>query len=165
MNRPYRAPDFSRLVKRIHKEMPFAAIGVDTLAGFPGEDQPAYRNTAALIRDLPISYLHVFPYSARKGTAAAGFSDFVPERVIKERTAELRELGKQKRRAFHESCMGKTFAVLVEGWQSEGKGTVKGLSENYLRVAFHATRLTVNELISVKIESIGEDLLFGRATH
>jgi len=82
---------------------------------------------------------------------------------VRERTAELRELGRQKRRVFYESCLGKTFAVLVEGWQLEGKGTVKGLSENYLRVAFHASRLTPNELISVKIESIGEDMLFGRA--
>jgi threonylcarbamoyladenosine tRNA methylthiotransferase MtaB len=135
------------------------------MAGFPGEDQAAYRNTTALIRDLPISYLHVFPYSARKGTVAAGFSDPVPEPVIKERTAELRDLGRQKRSAFYESCLGKSFTVLVEGWQSEGKGTVKGLSENYLRVAFHASRLNSNELIPVKIESIGKDMLLGRATN
>jgi threonylcarbamoyladenosine tRNA methylthiotransferase MtaB len=165
MNRTYTARDFAGLVARIHEEMPLAAIGVDTMAGFPGEGHAAYQNTAALIRDLPISYLHVFPYSARKGTVAAEFPDRVPEQVIKERTAELRELGRRKRRAFYESCLGETFAVLVEDWQSEREGMVKGLSENYLRVAFHASRLTPNELIPVKIDGIGEDKLFGRAVN
>ena len=73
--------------------------------------------------------------------------------------------GKQKRRAFYESCLGKTFAVLVEGWQSEGKGTVKGLSENYLPVAFHASRLAFNEMIPVKVERIGGEMLFGRTAN
>jgi threonylcarbamoyladenosine tRNA methylthiotransferase MtaB len=163
MNRTYTARDFMRLVERIHEKMPHAAIGVDTIAGFPDEDRNAYRNTAALVRDLPISYLHVFPYSARKGTAAAGFSDRVPRQVVKERAAELRELGLQKRRAFHESCLGKIFAVLVEGWQSKEDGTVKGLSENYLRVAFTASRLTPNDLVPIKMEAVMEQFVFGRS--
>ncbi len=163
MNRSYTARGFMQLVERIHERMPHAAIGVDTMAGFPGEDDTAYRNTAALIRDLPISYLHVFPYSARKGTAAAGFSDQIPRQVIKERAAELRQLGLQKRHTFYESCLGRTFMVLVEGWQSKEDMTVRGLSENYLRVVFAASRLTPNDLVPIKMEAVTEQFVFGRS--
>ncbi len=162
MNRSYTVRDFVRLVEQIRKKLPHAAIGVDAMAGFPGEDHDAYLNTAALIRDLPISYLHVFPYSARMGTAAAGFPDRVPAPVIKERTAELRELGRQKRQAFYESCVGETFMVLVEGWQSKEKRTVKGWSANYVPVACTVSRLTPNDFIPIKVETVTEHGVFGR---
>jgi len=72
MNRHYTSKEFEGLVRSIHLKIPFAAIGLDIMAGFPGEGDTAYRNSYSLIRDLPVSYLHVFPFSPRKGTSAAG---------------------------------------------------------------------------------------------
>jgi threonylcarbamoyladenosine tRNA methylthiotransferase MtaB len=89
MNRDYTAQEFARLVEQIRERVPLAAIGVDTMAGFPGEDAQAYQNTLSLIQDLPVSYLHVFPYSPRKGTAAAGFSGQVDQKVIRGRASKL----------------------------------------------------------------------------
>ncbi|MBW2609194.1 MAG: tRNA (N(6)-L-threonylcarbamoyladenosine(37)-C(2))-methylthiotransferase MtaB [Deltaproteobacteria bacterium] len=163
MNRHYTAREFAGLVERIHKNIPMAAIGVDTMAGFPGEDQRAYQNTFSLINDLPVSYLHVFPFSPREGTAAAGFPDQVDQQVIKKRTGELRDLGKRKREAFYRSCLGKEFQVLVEGRVSERENMVRGLSDNYLQVAFPSSRFIKNSMVTVRMEGISEDGIIGKS--
>ncbi|MFH1349853.1 MAG: tRNA (N(6)-L-threonylcarbamoyladenosine(37)-C(2))-methylthiotransferase MtaB [Pseudomonadota bacterium] len=146
MNRTYTAGEFKSLIELIHKRIPLAAIGVDVMAGFPGEDDRAYQNTFVLIRGLPVSYLHVFPFSPREGTAAARFPGQVNEKVVKSRTAELRHMGQKKKTVFHESCIGKGFLVLAEGWESEERKMVKGLSDNYLKVLFPSQELIKNEL-------------------
>ncbi|MFH1952953.1 MAG: tRNA (N(6)-L-threonylcarbamoyladenosine(37)-C(2))-methylthiotransferase MtaB, partial [Pseudomonadota bacterium] len=161
MNRAYKAMEFAKLVEDIHERVPLAAIGVDVMAGFPGEDDRAYRNTFSLVRDLPVSYLHVFPFSPRAGTPASGFDGRVNEKEIKRRTEELRELGRKKREAFYRSCLGKSFMVLAEGWESEEKKMIKGLSDNYIRVLFLSPRLIKNEMVSVVIERWDNQGVFG----
>ena len=160
MNRRYTSKQFATRIERIHEGMPLAAIGVDVMAGFPGEDERAYKNTFSLIRDLPVSYLHVFPFSARKGTAASTFRDQVKKDLIKKRAKELRDLGKRKREAFYRSCLGKEFSVLAEGWHSAGEEMIRGLSENYLPVIFHSSMLVKNRLLKIRLEDIrGADVL------
>jgi len=161
MNRRYTAQVFSRLVEQIRERLPLAAIGVDTMAGFPGEDHRAYQNTLSVIQDLPVSYLHVFPYSPRKGTAAARFSDQVDQKLTKERTRKLRKLGREKKESFYRSCVGEVFSVLTEGRVSQDKARAKGLSENYLPVTFPSARFSKNRLVTVKIEGLGENNVMG----
>ena len=161
MNRKYTSGEFKALVARIHDRVPLAAIGVDTMVGFPGEDRRAYENTRSVIHDLPISYLHVFPYSPREGTPAAGFPDQVQDRVIKERAQELRTLGQKKRVDFYRSCLGKAFLVLTEGWASKEKGMIKGFSDNYLPVRFQSAGLIKNEIVRVRVENLGENYVTG----
>ena len=161
MNRPYMAEEFANLIDRIHKTLPLAAVGVDTMAGFPGEDDLSFENTFKLIKDLPISYLHVFPYSPRKGTPASGFTGQVDGKVIKARARRLRSLGHKKRKVFYGSCIGETFSVLTEGWQSEEKKMIKGLSDNYLPVVFPSSKLVKNDLVDLRIDSLGEGYLNG----
>lgn len=162
MNRDYRAAEFARLVEDVHERIPLAAIGVDVMAGFPGEADRAYRNTLSLVRDLPVSYLHVFPFSPRAGTPAAGFDGRVDEKEVKARTEELRKLGREKREAFYRSCLGGTFMVLAEGWESQEKKMIKGLSDNYLRVLFPSARLIRNEMVPVVMESVAADRILGK---
>jgi threonylcarbamoyladenosine tRNA methylthiotransferase MtaB len=154
MNRHYTPARFGRLVEEIHAKMPLAAIGVDIMAGFPGENDQAYLNTDALIRDLPVSYLHVFPYSPREGTAASRLRGRVLQKKVKERTRALRELGQEKRETFYRSCLGRTFMVLAEGWESEPENLVKGLSDNYLKVFFQSPDFMKNEMIPVILERL-----------
>ena len=163
MNRGYTAQEFSRLVEQIRESIPLAAIGVDTMAGFPGEGLQAYQNTLSLLQDSPVSYLHVFPYSPRKGTAAARFSGQVDQKLTKERARKLRRIGREKRESFYRSCVGEVFSVLIEGWASQEKQQVKGLSDNYLPVAFPSARLQKNRLVSVRIEGLGENSVIGTA--
>jgi threonylcarbamoyladenosine tRNA methylthiotransferase MtaB len=165
MNRHYTTQEFSNLVERIHRRIPLAAIGADVMAGFPGEDLQAFQNTLSLIQDLPISYLHVFPFSPRKGTKAAGFSGHVDQGTIKERAAQLRSLGQRKRETFYRSCLGKEFLSLAEGWESEEKKLMKGMTDNYLPAVFPSSQDLKNQLVPVVMKSFEKGKVVGRITN
>jgi threonylcarbamoyladenosine tRNA methylthiotransferase MtaB len=161
MNRKYSSQEFAHLIEMIHSRIHLAAVGVDVMAGFPGEDESAFHNTLALIRGLPISYLHVFPFSPRRGTPAASFSDRVSEKNIKERAERLRILGQEKRLSFYRSCLGKELLVLAEGWETEEKKRIRGFTENYVPVLFPATRLVRNEMVPVLLRSLEKNQVTG----
>jgi threonylcarbamoyladenosine tRNA methylthiotransferase MtaB len=163
MNRNYTSEDYARLVESIHSQIPLAAIGVDLMAGFPGEEDKAHRNTYDLVKDLPVSYFHVFPFSPRPRTAAWDFKDKVDEREIKTRAEALRVLGQKKRESFYRSCTGNTFQVLAEGTDRSGMGMIKGLSDNYLPVLFHFPSEIKNEMIPVRIDKVEKLTVFGSA--
>ena len=96
MNRTYPAAVFEKVVRTLHEWIPDVAIGVDVMTGFPGEDPVAHRNSYSLIRALPVSYLHVFPFSPRPGTRAWDFEGRIDPETLKERAAELRSTGPRK---------------------------------------------------------------------
>lgn len=134
MNRHYSPEQFAGIIHEIRSSMPLAAIGLDVMSGFPGESEEAHENTLALIGSLPITYLHVFPYSDRPGTAAAAMGPKVEQAVVKERTARLRALGREKRAVFHRLCLGGEFEVLFETPFKEDPSLMRGTSDNYLPV-------------------------------
>ncbi|MFW5636699.1 MAG: tRNA (N(6)-L-threonylcarbamoyladenosine(37)-C(2))-methylthiotransferase MtaB [Thermodesulfobacteriota bacterium] len=161
MGRPYTRADFGNLVHRIRTQIPDAAIGADVLVGFPGEDDSAFSNTFDLIRELSITYLHVFPFSPRKGTPAAVFSDQVSVDTVKERCRQLRELGDIKKKAFLEGFPGETVTVLVESKRDRKIGKLKGIASNYLTVLFNGADELQNSLVEVKIEAVKGNVLIG----
>ncbi|MDZ7696873.1 MAG: tRNA (N(6)-L-threonylcarbamoyladenosine(37)-C(2))-methylthiotransferase MtaB [Deltaproteobacteria bacterium] len=156
MNRHVTQKEFARLVETIHARIPRAAIGVDVMAGFPGEDPIAHGNTCSLIRDLPVSYLHVFPFSPRPGTSAASFQNRVDPGLVKERAAQLRALGRKKRLQFYASCLDDRFDVLIETWHDQEKGRVKGTSDNYLPVIFPSDTLHQGQLIRLCVAGVSD---------
>jgi len=164
MNRRYGRADFARVVRAIRDEIPQAGIGVDVMAGFPGEDEKAHGNTKALLRDLPVSYLHVFPYSPRKGTPASRFREQVEPSRIKERAAALRNLGNRKKRAFQEACLDRVFEILVERGGAEEGGLCEGTSENYLTVRFPLAGARIGDLVPVRTELSVRGALVGSPT-
>lgn len=151
MGRPYTRHQFAQVIHRIHAKIPQAAIGVDVMAGFPGETQEAFSNTYQLIADLPVTYLHVFPFSPRKGTPAADFKPKVPERITKERCRDLRELGEKKRKAFYHTLIGQKVNLLVE---THRKGVAKGLSDNYVPIELMGANVPKNSVVTVRIDRI-----------
>jgi len=161
MGRPYTRQAFIDLVVKINKIMPDAAIGADTLIGFPGESDDAFENTYNLINDLPLSYLHVFPYSARPGTPAAGFADKIPQAVIKDRCEQMRRLGLVKRERFYRQFVGQRLPLLIETKRNDASGLLKGISSNYLPVLIAGGDELKNKIIDVRIEKMGENRLFG----
>jgi threonylcarbamoyladenosine tRNA methylthiotransferase MtaB len=162
MNRPYGPREFARLIENIHRKMPLAAIGVDIMAGFPGENRQAFQNTLDLIADLPVSYVHVFPFSPRKRTPAAQFAPRVNTKTIKERAASLREIGQKKRQVFYQSCLGKEFPVLVEKCRSKEEKMVAGITDNYLPVIFPSSKVSQNSFILVFLKELRGNALLGR---
>jgi threonylcarbamoyladenosine tRNA methylthiotransferase MtaB len=161
MKRPYRAIDFRNLVAKIRRRIPDAAIGVDTLIGFPGETDAAFSNTYELIRESPITYLHVFPFSARPGTPAARYPDRVPSSVLKKRCAQMRELGKTKRLNFYKQFIGKRLEILVETTRHTSTGLLKGLASNYIPVLIDAGDAHKNQLRTVGVEKLAGNALIG----
>jgi threonylcarbamoyladenosine tRNA methylthiotransferase MtaB len=104
------------------------------IVGFPGETEERFNHTYGLIESLPFSYLHVFPFSKRKGTPAFEFPQGVNEREIKKRAETMRELGKQKRQTFYRQFLNQELSVLVEDRKEKETGRWKGLSGNYIHV-------------------------------
>jgi threonylcarbamoyladenosine tRNA methylthiotransferase MtaB len=155
MGRRYTPDVVTALVENLVASVPDIAIGFDVIAGFPGETDDEHRATMDLIRCLPLSYLHVFPYSSRPGTRAAKMPGHLNPATIKARAEELRILGEEKKRAFAGRYVGRQLPVLV---QSEaGNGMVTGLSRNYLTVTFAAPISLKGEELAVRITGINAD--------
>ena len=157
MHRPYTRDDFRALVERILERVPDAAIGVDTLIGFPGETEDAFQNTYDLIESLPVAYLHVFPFSAREGTPAFSFKNQVGSQTIKHRCEQMRQLGAQKRIAFYSRYVGRRVTVLVEDTRDKNSGRLKGLTGNYVPVLVDGPDRLGNTFQEVEIQGVSEE--------
>ena len=160
MRRRYTALDYARLVGRIRRVLPDCGIGVDVIVGFPGETRQHFERTHEFLRDLDVSYLHVFTYSERPDTPAAAMAGQVPVQDRQERNRMLRILGQKKRLAFYQGLVGSTLEVLTEGTVEEGLRY--GLTSNYARVGIPAEGVGENVLLPVTILSTDGDLCRGR---
>jgi threonylcarbamoyladenosine tRNA methylthiotransferase MtaB len=132
MRRPYTAEHYASLVQRITALLPDASIGSDVIVGFPGETQSHFEESAALIRLLPLSHLHVFPYSDRPGTEASGLHPKVDGVAIRERSRIIRDIGAELSRRFRTAQKGTRRRALVvdDGWSA--------VTDNYLKVKLGA---------------------------
>jgi threonylcarbamoyladenosine tRNA methylthiotransferase MtaB len=153
MNRRYTTETFVRVIQKIRTALPHGAIGCDILGGFPGEDEQAAENTFRLIEGLPISYLHVFPYSKRPRTLAAEFKNQVAGPVKAERVARLRELGQQKRQEFYKCHVDTEQNILVERKNKKTR-LLQGFSENYIPVQFRGPAGCIRTVVRVRINRI-----------
>jgi threonylcarbamoyladenosine tRNA methylthiotransferase MtaB len=159
MNRHYDTRFFRQLIERIHGRIPDAAIGLDLITGFPGETEAEFSSTLRLIEELPISHLHVFPFSRRPGTPAASMPDQLPGDLIKARAAQLREVGAQKHRRFAGRFIGTVLDLVVEGGGDHGR--CRGISPNYLAVRFAGGEELQGQRVAVKITGWADGILSG----
>ncbi len=137
MKRRYSADLFRERILKINELIPGCGIGADIITGFPGETEEYFKKSYDLIESLPVSYLHVFTYSERKGTEAFDMENQVPHIVRKERTLALRELSDKKKNEFYTSHIGGTKTVIPEEYNSK-TGLWQGWTEDYIRVKFPA---------------------------
>jgi threonylcarbamoyladenosine tRNA methylthiotransferase MtaB len=154
MHRPYSRKGFRELVLAIRDRMPDAAIGVDILIGFPGESPEAFEHTRALIEALPVTYLHVFPFSPRPGTPAADFPDPVAAGEIKRRCGIMRTLGQAKKAAFYSRFRGRRLRPLIESRRDPATGLLKGVSANYIPVLLTGPDHLQNRLVTARIDGL-----------
>ena len=157
MHRPYSKSFFADLVEKIHKLLPDSAVGVDTLIGFPGESDEAFENTYSLLEQLPISYLHVFPFSPRRGTPAYNYPDKVDSRVIKKRCQKMRTLGNHKRNVSYNKFKGKTLEILIEGRQNKASRILKGTTSNYIPVLVKGEDKLKNTITNITIDEVNDN--------
>ena len=128
MRRPYTAAQYRQLVERIHRVMPQASIGSDVIVGFPGETSAEFDQTVSLLGALPLTHLHVFPYSDRPGTEASSLHDKVDGVTIRERGQRVRAIGSEMSSRFRRSQCGTVRRALTvdDGWSA--------VTDNYLKV-------------------------------
>ena len=132
MRRRYDTALYRTKLERIKALMPDACIAADIMAGFNGESEEEFHKTLNFIDSLPVSYLHVFTYSDRPGTAALRLGEKVPLPVRRQHTTRLLELSERKHRAFIDSQLGKQRPVL---WESKQHGSdMLGWTDNYIRL-------------------------------
>ena len=156
MNRRYTVEVFVHGIEKIITAFPDAAIGCDVLAGFPGEDEEAAENTFRLLQGLPISYLHVFPYSRRPGTPAAGFKDQVHGKIKDARVRRLRQLDREKRSGFYRRQLDTNHRVLVER-RNKKTGLLQGFSENYIPLQFEGPSRLIRQVVRVRLDRVEEN--------
>lgn len=152
MGRPYVPDQYLAVVRRLAALRLLAALGADVIAGFPGETEAEFQETAALIAASPLTYLHVFPFSPRPGTRAAAMRGRLPEREVARRTRILRDIGGAHRRRHLEACLGRTLPAIV----LRSGGRIAGsqvLTENYLTLTV-AEILPPNTAVDVRIDAI-----------
>ena len=151
MRRPYTSDYYRRLVSGVRERLPDAAIGSDVIVGFPGETGADADANLAYLRESPLTYLHVFPYSDRPGTEATRMPRKVPGPVIRERGRAVRAAGAELAAAFRASQLGKVRSGLT----TEGGSVV--VTDNYLKVRV-PKGLRDNRRVRVRITGAGESV-------
>jgi threonylcarbamoyladenosine tRNA methylthiotransferase MtaB len=159
MRRRYLTELFRNRIETIRSLMPDACIGVDVITGFPGETEQDFETTLNFLRELEVSYFHVFTYSERENTDAVKMLEVVPLSVRKKRNAILRNLSAKKMHYFYQSQLGKTFPVLWEGDNKEGMMT--GFTPNYVKVASPYCAQKVNSISLVQLNKISPNWVEG----
>jgi threonylcarbamoyladenosine tRNA methylthiotransferase MtaB len=158
MRRRYLRELYAERVALIRKMIPHCCIGVDVITGFPGETEEDFMETFNFLKDLAVSYLHVFTYSERNNTLAAAMTDVVPVALRRERNKRLRNLSAKKLSAFYRQFCGERVNVLFEKGNSEGM--MHGYSENYIRVKLPYDEQLANQVITVELDQVDDDFCF-----
>ena len=156
MRRRYATDLYRNRIEQIKQLMPDACIGVDVIVGYPGETDEEFMKTVHFLKDIDISYLHVFTYSERNNTTAVRSEDVIPMEIRKERSKQLHLLSDKKKRHFYEQQLGKPVTVLFETENHDG--FMHGFTENYLKIKAPFNPHFVNQLkkvIPYKIEFDG----------
>ena len=163
MRRRYRREVFRDRVLKIRERIPDAGIGADVIVGFPGETEEEHADTYGFLESLPLTYLHVFAFSPRPGTPAAGLPGTVSKHEKERRSRQLIRLSESRRMQFMHSAGGKIHDVLFE--QRGHDGMVAGLTGNYIRVLTPWEKGLPGTIRSVMLTTLRDDTsMNGRLT-
>ena len=162
MRRPYHAGMYRDLVSRLTAAIPALGLGADVIVGHPGESEADFEATLAFVASLPFSYLHVFPYSDRRGTEAARRPDHVPAAAIRERGRRLRRLGLEKSLAFRRGLAGSRREALVLDARDRRTARRVGLTSNYVEVLFEGPDSLGRRVVTLDIGETRGDRTHGR---
>ena len=155
MKRRYRTTLYKDKVEKIVSEIPDVCIGVDVIVGFPGETDELFHSTLNFIKELPISYLHVFSYSERENTLATTFEGVVPKQKRAERSKKLRILSEKLQRTHYQKYLGTTQTALME--QENKNGFLFGFTDNYIKVKIPYSKELMQKKIKIKLLSFDEN--------
>jgi threonylcarbamoyladenosine tRNA methylthiotransferase MtaB len=156
MQRRYTVLEYEELIYRVKNKIPDAGIGVDVIVGFPGEAEEDFIQTHNFLRDLPVSYLHVFTYSERPDTKAVSLPGAVDFQERKRRNNILRILSEKKRREFYFEIIGTEQEVLFEN--ADLNGFMQGFTSNYIRVQTKFDDIITGKLSPIRVGKADDDI-------
>jgi threonylcarbamoyladenosine tRNA methylthiotransferase MtaB len=156
MRRRYKRELYVARVEKIKKEMPHACIGVDVIVGFPEETEEDFMDTYHFLKDLDVSYLHVFTYSERPNTLAATIAEQVPINERKRRNEMLRILSEKKRHQFYEQHLNTTRFALLEQRESND-GLMSGFTDNYVKISLPFQVEAINQIVKVQLSGFDKE--------
>ncbi|HYL06543.1 MAG TPA: radical SAM protein [Thermoanaerobaculia bacterium] len=159
MRRPYTAERYERLVQRVRAAVPGAAVTTDVIVGFPGETAAEFEESLATVAALGFAKVHVFPFSARPGTAAAALPGAVPPPELRERMARMLAAAARSELEFRSAHLGRREVVL---WERPRGGTGQGLTDNYIRVFSPEGAGLWNRLAEVELLALAPGGMLGR---
>ena len=161
MNRRYTAEEYREKCEILRKYYPAPALTTDVITGFPGETEEEFEESRSFVDSIHFYETHIFPYSKREGTKAAGMPDQLTEQVKKERSRILIALGKEHQREYMEQFLGQEKEVLFEEQQTvEGQEYWTGHTMEYLKIAVISEENLENKRVMVQLrEMIGQDLI------
>jgi threonylcarbamoyladenosine tRNA methylthiotransferase MtaB len=157
MRRGYESSDFITKVETIASRLNNISLGSDVIAGFPGERDDDFKETVDVLRNLPLSYIHVFPFSPRAGTDAVKMSGEVDDVTVKGRLHILAEVNRLKRRTYMERQIGIPMDIILE--EAVTAGVYTGTSGNYLKVRASVNEYKKGNVVYVRPVRISEGLL------
>ncbi|MCP3982528.1 MAG: tRNA (N(6)-L-threonylcarbamoyladenosine(37)-C(2))-methylthiotransferase MtaB [bacterium] len=155
MRRNYRTGDYLERLETLSEAVPGIGLGADVIVGFPGETEEDFERTVALVRRSPLSYLHVFSWSARPGTPASELPGRVDEAEIRRRSARLRSVAAEKSLAFRRSFEGRSMDAVLLGPRRDGRGT-RALTGNFIEVAVAKGAAERRGMVRVRIDHASE---------
>ncbi|MCG8026331.1 MAG: tRNA (N(6)-L-threonylcarbamoyladenosine(37)-C(2))-methylthiotransferase MtaB [Candidatus Thiodiazotropha taylori] len=156
MARRCRSDEYRSLITQARQSVEDFNVTTDIIVGFPGESEAEWQQTLDFVEEIGFGHLHIFAYSPRQGTKAAGLPDPVSRDIKRQRSEALHQLGERMKRQTLEAYLGQTLPILVEGSAERGFG---GYTPNYLRVEISssADNELVNRIVPVKLTAITED--------
>lgn len=157
MHRHYDTDLFRHKINKVRQTIPDAFIGVDLIVGARGETPELFAESMAFVDSLPISRLHVFPYSERPGTKALGIDYVVSQAEKRKRDHEMLRVSDAKLKGFSQSFLGSIRPVLLEHPTEEG--IMAGFTDNYLRVNVPASETLANTIVNVRLDSLDPESL------
>jgi threonylcarbamoyladenosine tRNA methylthiotransferase MtaB len=164
MKRSYSLEQYHRTIELIKERIPEVAITTDIMVGFPGESDAEFEQSYSFCQQAGFANIHVFPYSPRPETAAAGMPEQTKDKVKREHNQLMLELAQSSRRRFCEQFLGQTMPVLWEKETSPGSSIYSGLTGNYIRVYAHSEKLLINEITPVRLVTFHNQGIWGELT-
>lgn len=161
MRRHYDVGFYSDIIHKLKKRMPDIFLGSDIIVGFPSETDEQFRETYENLSKLPMSDIHVFPYSLRKNTIASKIEPQVADDKKRDRADRLKALAHEKKREFLESMRGQTLRVLIERKRDKKTGYLKGISGNYINILVDDERDLCNTMQNVFVKNIFDSRVYG----
>ncbi len=159
MNRMYTSKEYVSTIESITKRVPDIAIGTDVIVGFPGEGDKEFLNTKKLLNSIPITYMHIFPFSLRPNTLASKMNMQNAPFVKRMRFREMNALNIKKKKAYMSSQINETLDIIIEG-QCTDKASI-GTSSNYLKLKVTSNRYPKGAHVYVRVSGTEEDMLKG----